>query len=415
MDSSIVFDGEVNERSLDKSAKQINERFEDAGQIQVDAETDGLGLDGFSDGGDMGMGDRGGGGMGGGALGMGALASRIPKPIAGVAAGAALPVGLVGAVGVGMLSAMHSASARLQTSTTLLGQAWNNVWRPLGDSLDQLFVRDAVKDVHSATTEFENTWRSGQQWAALIGLEGDMVGWLADLTQHMPMVGTALRGAEIAIQTIEDIFEGKIDPWQIIKTTSRSVWDWITTETQDVWDWITTGSRSVWGWIRTGTRDVWGWIDTPDRSVWGWIDTPVKSIWDFITEGDGGGGGGNGGGGGDDRPWWDPFDGPIIPGIQSGGRIERSGVAQVHRGELVADPDRLVSELAGAIRQAGGGRGGATVDMGNVERKLDEVNRNLKRLSQAMSQMGISVDGQQFGEVMSGVEQGNIIDTDPTV
>jgi len=156
---SIVFDPEVDKRALDKEAQAVDDRFEQSGQINPEiGEVQGeLGLDGVGGIGGGGR-DMGGGGMGGAGAGAG-LASRIPKSIAGVTAAAAMPVALAGGVGIGMLSAMQGASARLQTSTNLLGQAWNNVWRPLGDRVDDLFIRDLAQDIVNATQGFEETLR----------------------------------------------------------------------------------------------------------------------------------------------------------------------------------------------------------------------------------------------------------------
>lgn len=106
------------------------------------------------------------------------LGNKLPSPIPGRLAPAAMPIAIAGAVGAGMLKAMHGASARLKTSTSLLGQAWNNVWRPLGDRLDELFIRDAVMDLLSATQDFEETFREGHEGAAFAGLTGDLLDML---------------------------------------------------------------------------------------------------------------------------------------------------------------------------------------------------------------------------------------------
>lgn len=165
---SIVFDPLIPDRELDQQADKVDQRLAESGQINPElGEVQGeLGLDGIGGvgGGGGGMGLGGGAGRAGAAAG---LASRIPKPVAGVTAGAALPAALVGGVGVGLLSAMQGASARLKTSTTLLGQAWNNVFRPLGDDLDKLFVRDLVQDLVDITEDFEETYRNDGRGEAI--------------------------------------------------------------------------------------------------------------------------------------------------------------------------------------------------------------------------------------------------------
>lgn len=78
-------------------------------------------------------------------------------------------------------------------------------------------------------------------------------------------------------------------------------------------------------------------------------------------------------------------------GLQSGGRITQTGTARVHRGELVASPDRLVSDLAAAISQAGGGGDSSRV-VSELQRLRDElagdgderVVRELRRVREAI-------------------------------
>lgn len=149
MEESIVFGGEIDERSIDQSVGEIDDRLrEDVGPIESDmvlGDIDDSGLD------DITGVDGGGGGVG--AAGLTALASKIPKPITGVATAAALPVALGGAVGAGMLTAMKNASARLQTSANMLGMAWQNTWRPWGDKIDQMLVRPVTEELLSATQD----------------------------------------------------------------------------------------------------------------------------------------------------------------------------------------------------------------------------------------------------------------------
>jgi len=100
-------------------------------------------------------------------------------------------------------------------------------------------------------------------------------------------------------------------------------------------------------------------------------------------------------------------------GLQSGGRVEQTGMAQVHRGELVADPDRLVRDLADAVDTATGGGGGGTMDTAPIERKLDTLHRDLQRLASAMDNMTIEADREVIGRVaQDGLRNGNT-DTDP--
>jgi hypothetical protein len=101
--------------------------------------------------------------------------------------------------------------------------------------------------------------------------------------------------------------------------------------------------------------------------------------------------------------------GSTSPSIQTGGRITETGMAEVHRGELVADPDRLVSDLAEAVNRAGGGGGG---DVQRLESKLDTLHRDLRQLQSVMSQMTIEVDRETLGRVASEAERDLLTDTD---
>jgi hypothetical protein len=125
-----------------------------------------------------------------------------------------------------------------------------------------------------------------------------------------------------------------------------------------------------------------------------------------------GGGGGTlppvgGGNGGREFPPGDPRN---APSAQTGGRITESGLAEVHRGELVTDPDRLVSDLAEAVNRAGGGGGDGTQ---RLESKLDQVNRNLRRLESVLSNLTIEADGEAIGRVAQEGQRDRINDTDP--
>jgi len=163
---SIVFAPELDERQLGNETDKVNEELQQVGEgipVSFDGDMDGL-TDGLSAPG----GGGGGGGAGAGAAieGASAMASKIPKPVAGVAAAAALPVALAGGIGAGMLSAMTDASAQLQTSASILQTAQNNVWRPIGDRLDEVFVRDAVMGLRDDTQSFNDQFRSGNELGA---------------------------------------------------------------------------------------------------------------------------------------------------------------------------------------------------------------------------------------------------------
>lgn len=397
---SIIFSPELDERQLDRETDQINDRLAQVGSdipVNFDGEMGGM--------------DGGGGGIGGTA-GAAGLASRIPKPIAGVSAGAALPAALVGSVGVGMLGAMQQASARLQTSNTLFGQAWNNFWRPLGDNLDKLFIRDLASDLVDETQQFEETLRSGD-WAG--AFSGMLTGIFPDegtIARNMASsVGLALAGpfgARIATGILED-FKGVVDRVNVPDFPDIPQFPGWPSLPQFNWP-----SLPPFQWPNIGLPQ---WPSAGDILMT-FPDISAQSLMNAILGRDTGGGGGGdlplGGFNASERARLvGRPDNPMV-GLQTGGRVTKTGVAQVHRGELVADPDRLVSELASAVSSATGGGGGGTVDMRNVERKLDRLNQNVTRLAAALSEMEIKTDRETIGRVASDGKRQRIADRDPT-
>ena len=150
--SSIVFDPEIDERQLDREVGQIDDRLASVGE-DVPVSFDEDELDSLSPAG----GGGGGGGIGAG-TGAGAaagLASKIPKPVAGVTAASALPIAIAGGVGLGLLSQLRDSSGRLQTTTTLFGQALNIFFRPFGNALDKV-LRPAAQATMDLATDFSD-------------------------------------------------------------------------------------------------------------------------------------------------------------------------------------------------------------------------------------------------------------------
>lgn len=433
MKESIAFDPDVDERALDKEVQKIDSKLGEVDDEITpkidDRELQDLSLDGVGTG-------VGGGGGGGGMGGMGAeaLASKIPKPIAGVSVASALPVALGGAVGMGMLNAMRNASARLQTSASLLGQAWNNVWRPMGDDLDKFAVRPFAKEMVEATQEFEDTYRNDSRLDALIGL-GDDLG----MENLIPGVGPlkftidaaeVITGEQIELPEFEwpdigpsDVVRGIgwpeigaaaiLNPiaWPAVGAAALlGHIGWPTISSGDLLDRLTEDGGGSGGGGSTGSTtsspshpDHLALLDgTPDR----------PSHLDALGGPSGGGGGGGGGGAG---------AGGMMP-LQRGGIVQRPTAARV--GEAGPEAVLPLSELermmegaarAGARAGQGGGGGLSQQDVRDLKQGIRDVNRNIKSLARAMADMSFEVDGETFGRAASSTRQNRVSDTNPMI
>jgi hypothetical protein len=498
--TSIVFDPELDERQLDREVSNTNdalsdvatdlptsfedrsfdtfsERLQDSAdgvvadiEASMDAMTPDVG----------GLGDAvGGGGMG--ATGAGAaagLASRIPKPVAGVAA-AALPVALAGGVGAGMLSAMQNASARMQTSATLMGQAWNNVWRPIGDRVDELFIRPVAKDLLSSTQDFEDLLREGkpgQATEALVtgrdpreaslgtrlggilgagggGLAGAIGGAKAGgalgatLGSIIPGAGTAIGGTAGAILgggagliagtgiggRLGSALGDKIGEINVPEfpemPDAPELPEWGELEPElpewadldpDLPEWSDMNPElPEWSNLEPGlpnwldlNPELPDWLDLdPDLPSWDDLKPDLPS-WENLKP---------------DLPDWSDLK-PDLPDIDTGGGIDWPGN---QRGSVVRKPTPMVAGEAGpeviapyaefrrtiegvAQQAAGSGGGGADVDMTNVERKLDDLNRNIKALRSEMD-VTLEVDKEVLGRATKDAEQNRLGDTNPSV
>lgn len=438
MKDSIVFSPTTDDRALDREVEKIDSELQTAGQIQPelgDVDTSGLGLDGA----DTGI-SAGGGGVGVGAAagagGVSGLASKIPKPVAGVSFAAALPVALGGAVGVGMLNAMRGASARLQTSSTILGQAWNNVWRPIGDEVDQLFVRDMVKETRDATLDFEETWRSGNRWEAVANLLGDLE------TGPTP-IDAAKMGAEAGAE-LRGVFEDPDWPdigaadiiggigWPTIGAGAAiAAINWPTIGASVLLNpitWPTVGAGAIVGavgWPTLNAQDVLDALtgDSKDKTTTTTTSTTTTGP-TGSTDPEGGdlrlqrkadqlnrkfraGVGGAGG----------RRSGPVT-GLQRGGLVRRETTARVGEAgpEVVQPLSEFRRMMESMMQNAGGGGGGLSrQDARDLKQGIRDVNRNIKSLARTLGDMSLEVDGETFGRVSRDTRQNRVVDTDPSV
>jgi hypothetical protein len=425
---SILFSPEIDERQLDKETDEVNQQLAGVGEdVPVNFDPEEMEMDGLMPAG----GGRGGGGFGGAAAGAG-LASKIPKPVAGVTAAAAMPIAISGAVGMGMLSAMHGASARMQTSASILGQAWNNVWRPIGDKVDQLFIRDVAMDILEESQSFGEAVRDGDWIDAAFELDQLITEPLDWATYVNPLFWPS--------HISEFVWDNYISGVNWRQHVPQFNWENVTTALK----WSSYVSPLAWsGYVTNlawdtfvGDVDLGELIEVPD-----WLrsdaagdgtesptdpgtgtDPPPARPRDGLQPGgtDTSPTPGTGTDDSDDEiDWGDPEEVlsrlPVTgPALQSGGRVTGSGVATVHRGELVADPDRLVSELASAVSQAsGGGRRRRQMDTSEMERKLDALNRNVRRLANSLSVEGVGAE--EIARLSTNGRQERISDRDPTV
>lgn len=407
MERSIVFGPDIPDRELDKEVSKIDDRLKEVDET-ITPEVDTSGLDGVG----TGMGDRGGGGGGigaGGAAGVGALSRKIPKPVSGVTMGTVMPVALGGAVGVGMLSAMHSASARLQTSTTLLGQAWNNVWRPIGDDVDSLFVRPVAKDILAATESFEETWREGQEFDAIANL--------LDGIDPAKEIGEALASKLGIDQNILPNFLSGVNWTRVLSAGPAAPGMLITEAFIDKLPSISASQI-----ISALTSGGGGGHDPPGRATTPGHTTRVQSErpldLDVMSPGERGA----------KRAARLLVQEGFTSVSPSGLGVPGSGTGTFQRGAVVnerttgtvaeAGPEVVqpLSEFERLIeRVAREASGGGEVDTSGMESKLDRLHRDMQSLARAMSDITLSVDGETFGRAAVNGRDNRVADTNPTV
>jgi len=470
---SIVFAPEVDERQLGRETDAVNEQLQEVGQdIPVEFQGD---MGGIQDGLEIPGGDAGGGvpGGAGAAASAAGLASKIPKPVTGVATAAALPVALSGAVGVGMFSAMESASARLQTQTSLIGQAWKTFWRPFGDKTAE-FLSPITTELVNLSTKFEAEAQSeGLPFAigagALRGftslgeglqrfVEGrtrqqfsSPMNMLQGLAGPVGQVAPGL--ARGGAKALSERFQSPAD----IASASGGLLGLLATglarggasglkqslglneplvNTSEVTNEFTSTIEKAWpGWPEVDAE--WpGWPNVP--RLWpGWPDIgglwpgwPSLNVNDVLNTTFNVGVTANdiidsigwpsintddlipelGGGGGGNGG----FLSNLGSGFQRGGVVQTSGAARVHSGEMIGDERQLVEELSNAIDGNGGSGGGGNIDTTALENKLDRLHRDLKQLQSAFD-VTLETDDETLARSTNNGRRNRLGDTDPTL
>jgi hypothetical protein len=335
---------------------------------------------------------------------------------------------------------MHGASARLQTQSKLLGIATDNFFREPGNVFAEA-ISPFVDEFLDISFDFDQMAReSGLGVATIIAsdrlkdLYGDIVGGQVGAVLGDTIggaVGDALGDIRIS-RTLGGGISGLAQ--QFGMQLGQEFGQMMSQELAQLR--LPTGLRNF-QWpalpsLPTVPNNFWPdfpdlpnigrdfWPDFPDLPNIGrdfWPAPPSFGGGDNTntTTGGGGNGGDNGGfvegeiGGGFGQ-------GPINPGHASGARGQDSGVARVHRDEIIAPEDRIVDELSRAISaQSGGGGGTADVDTSAVESKLDKLNRNITQLAQAMQSMSVEVDKETLGRMASEGQREDVTDTDPLV
>jgi len=507
MERSITFTGELDNRSISREVDQLNRRLQEAGNIEVKAEGGAPG--GVGGGGDTSLADlnEGIGGLGD------SLKQRMPKSIsaAGGVAAAAAPVALAGAVGMGMMSAMTSASASLQTSATMLGNAWNRVWRPIGERVDDLFIRDAVEGLAEDTRQFEQLMREGREGEALetlvtgnmpgetdrrtraAGLLGPGAGLLggafagakvgaaggAALGSVIPGAGTAAGGTAGAViggaagaiggtaigGRIATTLEQKLGNVNLSDLGDRIAGAYSTAyediraagsefatnvrnvDPQDLWtgavelgEWLWSGSIGLGEWMWSGAVPLgkWMWSEAIEWGQWmfqgainwgRWMFSGAVGLgrWMFSGAVDMGEWMWSGTMDFADRVVGDIDIAEYVRGslglggepdeAAKGGRVAKTGLAKVHKDEFIGDADRLVGELAGAMSDAvdgSGGGGGTSVSTDGMERRLDRLHDDLRRLERALS-VEVNIGDETVARAAANGQRHGISDSNPKV
>lgn len=463
---SILFSPTIDERELDKEVGTMDERLSSVGEdIGVSFDGDMSGLSPAGGGGGAAAG-AGGPGVADAAV-LGDLASKIPKPVAGVTAAAALPIALAGGIGASLLSEMGKASARLQTSASILGVARDNFFRAPGDLLDKEVARPISKDILELSNTFSDLFREGDRAGAIGslftgddprertagqrrfsrqgaglgaiggGLAGAKAGGIAgaSLGSIIPGAGTAAGGTAGAIiggaggALLGAGFGGRVaseigDKFPKWKGEIIDIFpNWLQNSPGIIPPFPSWGDvvPDFPGWPRVN-RTWPGWPDV-DTSWPGWPDISfpdnfwptldASNVIDSLT------GGGQSAGDSGDSGWGgitgDP-DTSIFDSAAQGGRVRRSGLAKIHKDEFVGDPDRLVSELASAVSAATGGgtRRSASMDTGRMEQKLDRLHDDLRRLESALS-VEVQIGEETVARAASNGQRNGVADSNPKV
>lgn len=460
MEESIVFGPEIPDRELDKEVSKIDDRLADVDtSISPEMDTGGVGGGGLDAAEDIG----GGGGMGGGGK-LGAIAgatggmastlkSRLPSPVPGITASSIMPVALAGAAGIGMLSAMHSASAKLQAVTGMFGTAMNLFFRPFGNFLGEA-LRPMAKDMIDFASDFSDLAKSDGLSVAIASLA--------------PTAATAIGNA------FKDIISGEGSIGDIVLTGSAVA---IVGTLISAIGWPTIGAGTLLGaasWPSIGAAGVVGAISWPVigaaviTGAIGWQDVTSGDItgaigWGTVTGALVAAGLGFGtvtGGaivGGlsfgiitgsmilnemteSDVP---PAKQPQLPpkstqapdeqsdflkrlDLTGGGHVDESGQVVLDedneldlsgletreaRAELPVDGSQS-SDVSNGTDTSGGNTGSGT---GEVEDKIDETNRELRRMRTVLDNQSITIDGEEFGRLTSETRNSSTFDSDPTL
>jgi len=427
--SSIVFDPVIDDRELKQQSQKVTDEFQDP---ELSPQMGGGAL------------RSGGQGMGGGGQ-MGALAEstesmdqtladRLPVPVPGVSASSVLPVALAGGAGLGMLSAMKSSSAILDSTLGMFGTAIRMFFRPFGDFLGN-HLRDMAIDLIDFADKFGDIADSKGLAVAVTSLPGMFGSALGDavadaitgnadagdavtlgltgltaaaLAGKLPSIGIGtvlggmskatlgtklgslgmgalvnpLTGSLVALLggviSLGDLVDGDISAWNLPGKFGEALGQGFAEAWPDMADTI----ESIF--TNNPIFDFGANFLDEDNSI---LETQGEAALKRDTGGD---------------TTRSGTDRDLPPGAGPGGTPGRdpNTAGQIQGGTRTG---------TNRDRPANAGPGGGTA----VENKLDDVQQEIKNLDGAIRSINLMIDGSEFGELVSETQQDSVHDTNP--
>jgi hypothetical protein len=385
------------------------------------------------------------------------LSDRLPVPVPGVSASSVLPVALAGGAGLGMLSAMKSSSAILNSVSGMFGTAMRLFFRPFGNFLGEA-LRPMAEDLISFAKDFSDLADSQGLAVAVASLPSRFAGSIgnaikdvltgdADTGDALTLGLTALTAAKLAglLPTIGlgTIFSGMAGGTLSGLLPSIGIGSFLTGMGSGTLGGL-LGSVGL-GSVVAGVGSIGALIfgvaslgDLVDGDISSW-NLPAKFGYAL--------------GDGFDQAWPDMAE--KIRNAFTNNPVHDAGdsAGDTLRGDI---PDSMglgaPSEFAEGIEGTGlgsgftfgvgaGGTGGigqsagitgrgdsgpvsirpegnqmnvsTDVETTAIENKLDSLQSEMQRLDSAIRSIDLMIDGQTFGELVSETQQDSVHDTNP--